>query len=242
MSAHSLQFAGEYLVLHPEGALHWPRRNTLIIADTHFGKDAQFRRAGIAIPQGTLDDDLARLDRLLARTRADRLVILGDVIHSRPSPRAGWIDAVSRWRATHPELDWLAVAGNHDAAWQPPPDWRMDWHVDPIDDPPLCLQHEPANGTGRHVLAGHWHPVTRLHGGGERLRLAVFAVSTDCLVLPAFGSFTGGADVSDDAFHCYALVDGRVLPLPARPKAKAARRDNQSNRLLRNTDAPPRYE
>lgn len=222
MTTHTVGYAGESLVLHPEGAIHWPRRSTLIIADTHFGKDAYFRRAGMAVPQGALVDDLLRLDRLLAHTQADRLVILGDVIHAQPAPGADWIDSVSRWRASHPDLDWLAVAGNHDAGWTPPAAWRLDWHTNPIDDAPLRLQHEPATGTGRHVLAGHWHPVMRLRGGGEQARLAVFAVRSDCVVLPAFGSFTGGAEVTADGFRGYALVDDRVMPLPAASTHDAA--------------------
>ncbi len=221
MRTHTLHYAAESLVLHPEGAVHWPRRGTLIIADTHFGKDAQFRRAGLAVPSGMLDEDLARLDRVLARTQAHRLVILGDVVHARPGPGADWVDTVSEWRARHPALDWVAIAGNHDAGWTPPADWRLDWRTEPLDDPPFRYQHEPETGTGRPVLAGHWHPVMRLRGAGERARLPVFAMSEDCLVLPAFGSFTGGADVTDDAYRGYALVDDRVMPLPAPLTANA---------------------
>ncbi|MFO7858811.1 MAG: ligase-associated DNA damage response endonuclease PdeM [Ectothiorhodospiraceae bacterium] len=222
MLTHTLSYADESLVLHAEGGIHWPRRDTLIIADTHFGKDAHFRSAGLAVPCGTLSEDLARLDRLLARTGAQRLVILGDVIHARPAPAADWVDRIAEWRARYPRLAWLAIAGNHDAGWTPPPAWRLDWHTAPINDPPFRYQHEPATGTGNHVLAGHWHPVMRLRGTGERVRLPVFAVGVDCFVLPAFGSFTGGAEITDDAFQGHALVDDQVIPLPMNRTANVA--------------------
>lgn len=214
MGQQTVNRAGERLILDGAGGLYWPRRRTLFIADPHFGKDDYFRHAGLAVPAGTLDDDLVRLDDLLVRTGAERLVILGDVVHAGPSPGATWPQRIASWRARHATLDWLAVAGNHDAAFRPPTAWRLDWHSGAIDDPPFALRHEPTAVTGRYTLAGHWHPVTRLRAAGETTRLAVFAVGDDYAVLPAFGSFTGGAEVTDPSLSRFALAGDRVVALP----------------------------
>ena len=42
----------ERVVLLPCRALYWPRFNSVIVADLHFGKDSTFRRAGIPVPLG----------------------------------------------------------------------------------------------------------------------------------------------------------------------------------------------
>ncbi|MEF8834198.1 MAG: ligase-associated DNA damage response endonuclease PdeM [Halofilum sp. (in: g-proteobacteria)] len=207
--------AGETLLLHPERALEWPARSTLFVADPHFGKDAHFRAAGIALPEGTLAEDLARLDIVLARTGATRLVILGDVVHARPLRAADWVDRVGVWRSRHADFEWLAVAGNHDTRFAPPADWRIDWRADPVVEAPFVFMHEPTRHPAGRVLAGHWHPVARLRQGRDSLRLPVFAFGPDAVVLPAFGGLTGGAPVDDPALHCYAAVEDRVIELPS---------------------------
>ena len=74
--------AGESVELLAERAIHWPGGHTLFVADVHLGKAAAFRAGGVAIPRGATAHDLARLDGLIERTRARRLVVLGDFLHA----------------------------------------------------------------------------------------------------------------------------------------------------------------
>src|SRR5690554_3561823 len=74
---------GQTLTLHPERAVYWERARTLIVADTHFGKAATFRAHGLPVPVGTTTAALQRLDAVLTRTRAERLLFLG----ASPFPR-----------------------------------------------------------------------------------------------------------------------------------------------------------
>src|SRR6478752_4639680 len=98
-----------------ERALYWQREGALIIADLHWGKAATFRAAGVPLPPGTTTDDLARLDRALARTGARRLILLGDLFHARAGRHAAaTLVTVAAWRSAHPSLDVLLVRGNHD--------------------------------------------------------------------------------------------------------------------------------
>ena len=55
---------------------------TLLVADLHLGKAATFRRAGIPVPEGSAGRDLDRLTRLVADTRATRVIVVGDLLHS----------------------------------------------------------------------------------------------------------------------------------------------------------------
>lgn len=218
--AYQVVCRGETLHLHPEGALYWPRRATLFIADPHFGKDEHFRGAGLPLPAGTLADDLDRLERVLARTCAERLVVLGDLVHAAPGAGAAWPERVGEWRAHRPGLEWLAIAGNHDRGFYPPANWALDWRRELVLDAPFALAHEPTAVADHYTLAGHWHPVAILASPGERARLPVFAFGEDFAVLPAFGGFTGGGPVIDASMRTYALVEGRVMPLPDREAAQ----------------------
>ena len=60
-----------------EKAVYWEEQKTLILADLHIGKGTVFRKAGIPIPQGIMDDDLTNLTRLIHRFKAKKCMIVG---------------------------------------------------------------------------------------------------------------------------------------------------------------------
>jgi DNA ligase-associated metallophosphoesterase len=193
----TVELEGEVLALLPERALFWPRRRMLVVADVHLGKAATFRAAGIPIPHGSTGEDLARLDRALARTGAIALAFLGDLFHARvgrEAPRT--LAQVGGWRARWPDLDVLLVRGNHDlGAGDPPAELGFRCVNEPFDVAPFSLRHHPEPADA-YVLAGHVHPAVRLEGrGGVRERLPAFVLGRRIGLLPAFGGFTGGGDV-----------------------------------------------
>ena len=119
--------AGESVELLAERALFWPRARTLFVADVHLGKAAAFRAGGVAIPRGATANDLARLDALIERTAASRLVVLGDFLHAAAGRVPALHAAFTRWRAAHAPLSITLVRGNHDLrAGDPPPAWDIE--------------------------------------------------------------------------------------------------------------------
>jgi DNA ligase-associated metallophosphoesterase len=207
---------GETLALLAERALHWPRRGMLVVADLHLGKAATFRALGIPVPRGGSADDLARLDRALARTGAQELVILGDLFHARAGREAaGTVALIAGWRARWPDLAIRLVRGNHDVgAGDPPTELGIRCVDEPWDEPPFIMRHHPDEAE-RYVLAGHVHPAVRLSGtGGLRERLPAFVFGARVGLLPAFGSFTGGGTVAPGPEdRAWVIADASVLPL-----------------------------
>lgn len=192
---------GEELVLLSQRALFWPRTATLLVADTHFGKDAAFRTAGIALPAGVLDQDLARLETVLAQTRAERLVVLGDFFHARTGRTADTLAAIRAWRDRHNTLAVLLVRGNHDHHAGPPPEeWRMDDAGEALLLPPFLCCHAPAEPgipDESYRLAGHLHPMVSLRQrAAGQLRLPCFYFGRRQALLPAFASFAGGCTIT----------------------------------------------
>ena len=184
---------GEELQLFAERAAYWRRASTLLVADPHFGKAATFRAAGIPVPRGTTADGLARLDALLARTAASRIVFLGDFLHAREGRAPATLDALRGWRDSHGDVEMLVVRGNHDRhAGDAPPELGIDSMNGPLVEPPFVLAHHPAVSDAGYVLAGHLHPSVDLTGPGrQHARLPCFWLGSAGAVLPAFGDFTG---------------------------------------------------
>ena len=192
----TLPLAGETLELLPDRALFWPRTRTLIVADVHLGKAAAFRRLGVAVPSGATQHDLDRLDVLLSTTDAARLLVLGDLFHTAPTPGEAAVAGFAALRTRHAQRQFTVVAGNHDRAWRRlPSEWQLQWLSAALHEPPFVFQHEPVTDARGYALGGHIHPCVRLRGGGDSARLPVFWLGAAVGVLPSFGSFTGGYTV-----------------------------------------------
>jgi uncharacterized protein len=127
---------GHAAVLHPSGALELPALRTLLIADAHFGKSSSFRALGVPVPSGTTTENLNLLTQLLASTQAQRIIFLGDFLHSASAHAASTQGAIAAWRAQHAGITLTLVRGNHDAhAGDPPAALKID-----VVDEPLILQ------------------------------------------------------------------------------------------------------
>jgi uncharacterized protein len=210
----SIVVAAERLLLLPERALFWPRKNALIVADLHLGKAATLRAASLAVPEGSAAADLARLSRVLDDTQATQLLLLGDLLHARQGRDPATLALVAAWRERHAALEIVLVRGNHDrAAGDPPAQWQISCVDEPLVEPPFALQHYPGASEHGYSLAGHLHPAVQLRGrGGQRERLPCFVFGATGAILPAFGSFTGAATIqpkSDE--RIFVVADQSVI-------------------------------
>lgn len=191
------------IVLVPGRAAWMPSTRTLLVADLHLGKAATFRHAGIPVPEGSAQQDLARLGRLVHETQATRLVILGDLFHARTGCTERVFAEFAATRRTMPDTEVVLVPGNHDRALgRLPPGIGIDACPRTIDEPPFRFVHEPDTplpepGRERFTIAGHLHPTVSIRApSGDRVRERCFVAEVSRLVLPAFGSFTGGERIT----------------------------------------------
>lgn len=212
------EIAGEPLVLLPERAAYWGRTRTLLVADPHFGKAAAFRAAGVPVPRGTTTGSLVRLDAALASTGAKRIVFLGDFLHAREGREPETTRVVGEWRRRHAAVDMILVRGNHDKrAGDPGPEIDIRCADGPVVESPFVFTHKPAVSDEGYVISGHVHPAARLTGPGrESVRLPCFWAQPRALVLPAFGEFTGVAEIdAQPGDRVWVVADGMVVGVSA---------------------------
>jgi len=206
--------AGEQLRLLGERAVFWERTRTLFVADPHFGKAAAFRAAGVLVPRGTTGETLSRLDAALARTGAERIVFLGDFLHAREGRAPETLAAINDWRARWSRVSMLLVRGNHDKrAGDPPRELEMQCVNAPVIESPFVFAHHPVRSDDGYVLSGHVHPGARLSGPGrEHSWLPCFWFGREIAVLPAFGEFTGLADIdASPGDRVWVVAGGEVI-------------------------------
>ncbi len=187
-------FAGEEFVLAGERTLYWPRERALLVADLHLEKASFFARHGQMLPPYDSRETLERVAGAVGHTGARRVFCLGDNFHDTAGPdrleshAAGMLDALSR------ATDWVWIAGNHDQG-------RVPWGtaVDELELAGIVLRHHARQGEQRAELSGHFHPRLRVRARGRMIARPCWVSSERKLILPAFGTLTGGMDASDPA-------------------------------------------
>ena len=63
---------------------------------------------------------------------------------------------------------------------------------------PIAFRHEPTGVSGE--IAGHLHPKARVTTRGRTMERRCFACDGERAVMPAFGAYTGGLSIRDQAF------------------------------------------
>ncbi|WAC18702.1 ligase-associated DNA damage response endonuclease PdeM [Luteolibacter sp. SL250] len=200
--------------LLPEGVAFLPRTSSLVIADIHLGKSATFRARGLPVPEGDTEQDLMRIRNLVHETHARRLIIAGDLFHAPAGVTADLAERLDDFLRTL-GIPLALVRGNHDAKLKHLPAGLT--YTSHLDEGNFRIIHDPEDASPDHLnIAGHWHPVARIPDGRRTsLRLPCFLFRGRTLVLPSFGSFTGGSIVHPElGDRIFIPLRGQVIELP----------------------------
>ncbi len=188
-----LSFAGEQFVAFADGALYWPARDALLLADLHLEKASWFARGGQFLPPYDSAATLAAVSAVVERTGARRLYCLGDSFHDPEGCERLPAAARSVLLRLTAALEWTWIVGNHDPAFA---DVCGGSILDEVELDGLILRHEAVRDETRPEISGHFHPKLRFHLNGRHVSRRCFVASPAKLILPAFGSLTGGLDAA----------------------------------------------
>jgi uncharacterized protein len=190
--------SAEFAALAP-GALAWPARRALIVADLHLEKASFFAAGGQMLPPYDSHATLRELEALVATTGAEEVWCLGDSFHDDAGCERLPPDARDLLRRLTGSTRWSWIAGNHDAGAVRLADHCGGRVLAEIEVDGLILRHEAEPGEERPELSGHFHPKLRLTLKGRHVARRCFVATATKLILPAFGAFTGGLDAGDPA-------------------------------------------
>jgi DNA ligase-associated metallophosphoesterase len=190
---------GASLLADASGALIWPQRRAVLVADLHLEKGSSFAARGRLLPPYDTAATLMRLEEVLTRHDAKAVFCLGDSFHDAAAGER--LSDADRARITSltGRCDWTWICGNHDPA--PPADWGGKV-AEEVTLGPLTFRHQAlrskTHGAGGEV-SGHFHPKAALRWRQKRITGRCFITDGRRLILPAFGAYTGGLNVLDPA-------------------------------------------
>ena len=215
------------LMADQSGALIWPDKKLLVIADLHLEKGSSFARRGSLIPPYDTRSTLNRLAKVLMRWAPDRVISLGDGFHDGEASRRLSEGDRARLKSVTSCYDWTWITGNHDPL---PPDDVGGKVADVVEIDGLTFRHMPTEGEVAGEIAGHLHPKASVVARGRRVCRPCFIADARRVLLPAFGSYTGGLSVSDPAVGSLFPDDYRAYLLGRDRIHKVARHQIERHR------------
>ncbi|GGW83428.1 ligase-associated DNA damage response endonuclease PdeM [Alteromonas halophila] len=212
-----VRFAGMAWLLDARGVAYLPEKDALVVSDLHFEKGSYLHSKGNPLPALDTRATLSRLDEVIDAYRPATVISLGDSFHDAQSlPRMTTDDQQALATLVATVRQWYWVEGNHD------PDIPTELPgeaVTTVTHKTVTFTHEP-DDTATYQVIGHYHPKCRQVVSRRRYRGKCFVVTPHMLIMPAFGQYTGGLDVNDEALlalaperqrQCYMLYDERVV-------------------------------
>jgi uncharacterized protein len=189
-----ISFADHDFLPFANGGLWWPSEKILLVADLHLEKASFFASHGQLLPPYDSVETLSQLAQCIDAHMPEQVICLGDSFHDPRAFERLHPETRLQLRRLTREIEWTWITGNHD------PDIADDLGGKSVAEKSIQsiqLRHEALPQDSRPEISGHFHPKLWLRLRGRLVARRCFAQSPGKLVLPAFGTYTGGFDVTD---------------------------------------------
>lgn len=196
---HSLKTRAGELILDSRKVAFIPETKTLLVADMHFEKGSYLREIGRSVlPSFDTHDTIERLSEITQDYAPKSIIALGDSFHDVAADERLSSEAAKRLnQLMTPGCDLIWILGNHDPDI---PSTLLGRREDHIQTGGFLLTHHPYTVQDGINICGHYHPKAKVNAKLGSVSSPCFAISEACIILPSFGTYTGGLYVSDPAF------------------------------------------
>lgn len=211
-----INFGNQEFILHASGTLLWPAQNMLVVSDLHLEKGSHFARRGYFLPPYDSHETLERLLDVCKATELKKILILGDCFHDAHGYHRLGIKEIELFDKIR-KFDPIWIKGNHDGEYAPEGFIAYDEYTMKS----IVFRHQASKNETGFEISGHYHPkVTLIHKGGK-IDKDCFIEDGNRLILPAFGAYTGGLDISDNeiqslfpnSFQTHILGTDKIVTL-----------------------------
>ena len=197
------------LEMLPSRALLLPQTNELLICDIHLGKGEYFQQNGIPLTNNSDEQNLLRIKNIVKKHSPKKLIILGDLFHSKYSISESLKSKVELLAETL-NIKIELIVGNHDLGCRV----KNIKFIDFKRSNNFIFSHEPLDKIEENILniCGHYHPKIYLKNAKDKLSFRCFALDEKKHVfyLPAFGDLTGGYPCKN-SFKKWAIISDKKI-------------------------------
>ncbi len=208
-SSYILNWGNSLLEMLPSKALFLPQKNAILICDIHLGKGEYFQQNGIPLTNYSDEKNLLRIRNIVQKYNPNKLIILGDLFHSKYSISKSLKSKVEIL-SENLNIEIQLIAGNHDKGCEV----KNITFLDNKKFQNLIFTHEPLDKQKDNVLniCGHYHPKIYLRNSKDKLSFPCFAMdeSKNILYMPAFGDLTGGYPCKK-SFKKWAIISEKKI-------------------------------
>jgi len=197
------------LEMLPTRALLLPQTKELLICDIHLGKGEYFQQNGIPLTNNSDEQNLLRIKNIVEEHIPNKLIILGDLFHSKYSISESLKNKVELLAETL-NIKIELIVGNHDIGCKVKNIRFLNYKRSSN----FIFSHEPIGDFQNNILniCGHYHPKIYLKDSKDKLSFRCFALDEKKHVfyLPAFGDLTGGYPCKN-SFKKWAIISDKQI-------------------------------
>jgi len=207
-------FVGETFFATASGALYRPRETSLFVADLHLEKASWFARLGQFLPPYDSHATLSALAEEVERTQPSHVFCLGDSFHDNFGCERLPDDARALLTELMSRVAWIWIVGNHDARGIDHCGGMIERAVEMSG---IVFRHEACPDESLPEISGHFHPKLRVNLKGRHVSRRCFVVSANKIIMPAFGTLTGGLDAHHpEILRCAGPDAAALVPVSDR--------------------------
>ena len=208
MSSQLIKFANEDFYAYPNTALYWKRLNIIIVADLHLGKSISFAKQKQFLPPYDTKETLAKLFRCINEFEPSKLIIVGDLLHDMFSVNSFQEKDHQNFNKYTKNTQFIWVKGNHDYDIEINGFTKvLNYKVEEI-----IFNHIPIKSTNFQIC-GHYHPKAKISHRGKSIYTSSFVHNDKLLILPSFGTLTGGLNINQEPLRGLLGQSIKIFPV-----------------------------
>ena len=200
-------------VLNPDGSMFWPKESCLIVGDLHLEKSTSYIDQGNFLPPYDTLETLSNLYSVIKEKSIKKVIFLGDVFHDSNGYKRLKLKEKNLFDSILNE-NTIWITGNHDANFIPK--GVNNYILYKLNK--LTFSHISCSNNSKEISA-HYHPKVTFKYMDTKISKPCFVMDKYKIILPAYGSYAGGLNISSNIFKnifsnnfdIYALGNKKVF-------------------------------
>ena len=215
MHSYDFNLVGEKLTALRTGSLFWEEMGILCVSDLHLGKTHRLNRIGAgALPPYENIDTLKRLKEDIHNTNPSCVICLGDSFDDPLAERSLSTNEIDSLKILQKGREWIWISGNHD----PYISSKYGNYFNSFSKSAITFRHIALRGENGEI-SGHYHPKISVKLSNATAVRACFIADQNKIIMPAYGTYTGGMSVLSDEIK--ELVDPDAIVMLTGKKIRA---------------------